>query len=162
MHLSYPGTRETWVSDGAVISRTVHVAAGQEVLASLYQPPVDVANQSWKSAWMECRQDNHPAGELARMVRPQQPQRITVLLSRNVPQDFRDTATSGTAGSPQPTPPPVLQRRRSRNAAGPDAVRAPRRRRPGTPTNLPFFAASFPSANGVPIGWVTRAMTRLS
>ena len=114
VHLSYPGTRDGWVSDGAVVVRTVHVAGGQEVLVSLYQPPLYVARETLEVRVEGVRESKYlsVASLFGHDYDPGGAVRTTVLLSRNVPQDFRDikiakteTAPGTKPAAPSETPP---------------------------------------------------------
>jgi hypothetical protein len=116
VYLSYPGTRGTTVSSGAMVSRTVNVAASQEVSVSLYQPPMSVVREAIEVR-VEGVSDEKliPVASLYEWVYTGGPNRIAVLLSRNVPQDFHDSAVSKTetkAATPAPTfgpsPPEVV------------------------------------------------------
>ncbi len=90
VQLSYPPTQDQWVSEGVVVTRTVPVAGGQEAVVSLFQPqgasPYEMLEISVKgtehkriisvSSLRDYRYDNnYPAA---------------VLVSRAVPQEFRD------------------------------------------------------------------------
>ena len=100
-HLRYPGDeRYGRIDRGVVVSRTVRIAGGQEVSVSLYQPPVEAANGS-----MEVRVEGVQDGGLvsvpglydsARFSTPYNPNPPSpaVLLSRSVPQDFRDRGST--------------------------------------------------------------------
>ena len=87
------------------MSRTVRVAGGQEVSVSLYQPPVDISS----FAAIEVHVDGVREGKtihvenLYNSYDPSNSPRAVVLLSRSVPQDFRDL------GQPTPTAKPAAQ-----------------------------------------------------
>ncbi len=92
VHLSYPATHDKWVTYGVVTTRTVAIAGGQAVSVSLYQPPLDVAN-----AALEVRVEGvHDPKQIPvaslhdGWFDPTHADRIAVLLSRSVPQDFRE------------------------------------------------------------------------
>jgi hypothetical protein len=110
VHLSHPGTRDGRVSYGVVTSRTVRVAGGQEVAVSLYQPAVAVGYGTME-VHVEGVRDakNIPVESLHGWYDPSNSPRMTVLLSRNVPQDFRDLGQPKAAAKPpgRPTPAPV-------------------------------------------------------
>jgi hypothetical protein len=133
VHLRYPGDeRYNSINHGVVVSRTVLIAGGQEASVSLYQPPVEIANQS-----MEVRVEGVKDGGLIPVSSvyggsqfnyrargyyggPTGNPRPAVLLSRSVPQDFRDrggpkaptksrraSRAPVVTASPGPVPPPA-------------------------------------------------------
>lgn len=111
VHLSYPGDRYGRVDYGVVTSRTVHVAGGQEVFVSLYQPPLVVAGQVL-DVRVEGVRESLPIpvtslfggqssgyspyyGNSLASSRPQ----AAVLLSRSFPQDFGGRGQPSAGGS---------------------------------------------------------------
>ena len=110
VHLTYPGGRYG-ISHGVVAARTVRVTGGQEVSVSLYQPPVEVAEQMLEVRVEGVRDSAMiPVTSLFGWQRymfgntPQQ-DRAAVLLSRSVPQDFRDRGQAKV--KPPPATPPT-------------------------------------------------------
>lgn len=126
VHLRYPGDDPYGrVNRGVVVSRTVRVAGGQEAAVSLYQPPVQVANHS-----LGVRIDGVKNGLLMPLISLYEggygygryysgsPEKVrpVVLLSRSVPQDFKERgksksgsaslteSASAATGSPAPGP----------------------------------------------------------
>lgn len=101
VYLSYPGQRDAWANSGVVATRTVRVAAGQEALVSLYQPPMHVARKA-----MEVRVEGEPEertlplASLHSWYGYSRADRTAVLLSRNVPQEFREGIRSKTKAKP--------------------------------------------------------------
>ena len=112
VHLRYPGNeRFGRIESGIMVARSVRIASKQEVSVSLFQPPVDVAGSS-----MEVRVEGVPdagvipvqglyGGARVYSAYNSNPPSPAVLLSRSVPQDFRDRrATKAGATSPAGTP----------------------------------------------------------
>ena len=132
------------VNHGVVADRTVRVAGGQEVSVSLYQPPVEVANETMEVRVEGVRDGPHdPVGSLYGghrhgFGRPVPTQvRVAVLLSRSVPQDFRDRGRSK-AGSKSPAEeknPKRSRRKREPEDCPPRSLL--RRRRTATPATSP-------------------------
>ena len=86
--LSYPDGEERY---GVVVSRKVVVAGGQEVLVSLFQPPVTVAREYLDVRVKGVRDSKKlPVTSLYHSWHGHNERRPAVLLGRNVPQDFRD------------------------------------------------------------------------
>jgi hypothetical protein len=86
--LSYPDGEDRY---GVVVSRRVAVAGGQEVLVSLFQPPVTVAQERLKVRVQGVRDGKYlPVTSLHQPWHGHNERRPAVLLGRNVPQDFRD------------------------------------------------------------------------
>ena len=106
VHLAYPASRPGLQPFGVAVSRTVRVAGGQEVAVSLFQPPVPV----FASA-LEVHVDGEQDGKIIPVESlhsyyygPNSPNSVAVLLSRSVPQDFRDLGlTQPRAKSVAPT-----------------------------------------------------------
>ena len=89
VHLSYPGTRYADVSYGVVTTRTVHIAGGQEVLVSLYQPPRGVANEMMEVQVEGVHEGKViPVASLYDQYAYNGADKVAVLISRNVPQEF--------------------------------------------------------------------------
>jgi hypothetical protein len=137
VHLRYPADPPYGnVNYGVIAARTVRVAGGQEVSVSLYQPPVEAAAMD-----MEVRVEGvrEPAkifvgtlydGNRFGYGSPQK-LRAAVLLSRSVPQDFRDRGQKIKAASPP-------------RADDPDAESS----QPETPVTFPpGFSSSAPATS---------------
>ncbi len=91
VHLSYPRLHRD-VDHGVVATRSVRIAGGQEVVVSLYQPPVPVANET-----LEVRVEGVARSKEIRVASMHgyssysDTIQSAILLSRGVPRDFPST-----------------------------------------------------------------------
>ena len=101
IHLSYPAVRDRWISDGVVVTRTVHVAGGQEAAVSLFQPPVGVDNETLEVRVEGVRDSSMIPLPSLREHRFDNSYPAAVLISRGVPQEFRDRVHPAVSGTPK-------------------------------------------------------------
>jgi hypothetical protein len=105
VHLSYPPTPDLWIDRGIIATRTVHLAGGQEAAVSLFQPP-----STWDRGMLELRvegvQDPHIVHvSTLRDYRYDSATAAAVLVSRGVPDEFRDRVHPPAANRPAPGSP---------------------------------------------------------
>jgi hypothetical protein len=101
VRLSYPATRDGWAIEGVVATRTVRVAGGQEAAVSLFHPSARVGNEMLEVKVEGVRDGRTIPLPSMRAYRSGDPCPAAVLISRGVPQEFRDQvrsrSSSGTA-----------------------------------------------------------------
>lgn len=106
VRLSYPPQSTEWLTDCAVATRSVRLTAGQEVLVSLYQP---TSEQSLDRMEVSVEGQRKPqmidAPSLCGWRERSGPARIAVLVSRAVPQEFRDRVFLRPKPQPKPGEP---------------------------------------------------------
>lgn len=107
VHLSYPATSGYVVNDGVVMTRKVRVAGGQEAAVSLFQPPIMAANDRLQVRVEGMREPRTITLESLHAYRYNNESPAAVLISRGVPQEFRDrehpvpVSSPGTTVSPE-------------------------------------------------------------
>ncbi|MBN1395839.1 MAG: hypothetical protein JW959_12525 [Pirellulales bacterium] len=115
VYLSYPSTSDRAITSGTVVSRTVPVAAGQEVEVSLFEPSMYSESNLLDVRVKGVRGERTIILSRLRDYRYDNNYPATLLTGRGVPQEFRDlvhpasAATTGTSYSSANVPLALLR-----------------------------------------------------